>query len=228
MLGFSSVGSNSTFSKWVLTNWFLLMKSFPLQPKQGLQFFFFWDDPAGCRSVSRRRWASAIGWRRDICCQGHGLLQRGGVRRRQEPVEMPAAPSGFHILLWIFNLLGKKINQPLGIEVIAATQVLSLFHSLFQDSQESGPRLLHPGSTRTSSKLEAEATGAIRQTHGCRLQSSWFRCVRYKPSEDLYCFIFLTSHKNTGFPGGSVGKNPPANARRLRRHGFDPWVGKSP
>ena len=108
MLGFSSVGSNSTFSKWVLTNWFLLMKSFPLQPKQGLQFFFFWDDPAGCRSVSRRRWASAIGWRRDICCQGHGLLQRGGVRRRQEPVEMPAAPSGFHILLWIFNLLGKK------------------------------------------------------------------------------------------------------------------------
>ena len=31
-----------------------------------------------------------------------------------------------------------------------------------------------------------------------------------------------------GFPGGSVVKNPPANARRQRRRRFDPWVGKIP
>ena len=31
-----------------------------------------------------------------------------------------------------------------------------------------------------------------------------------------------------GFPSGSVVNNPPANARRCRRHGFDPWVGKIP
>ena len=31
-----------------------------------------------------------------------------------------------------------------------------------------------------------------------------------------------------GFPGGSVVKNPPVPARRLRRCSFDPWVGKIP
>ena len=31
-----------------------------------------------------------------------------------------------------------------------------------------------------------------------------------------------------GFPNGSVVKNPPANNRSLKRHGFDPWVGKIP
>ena len=31
-----------------------------------------------------------------------------------------------------------------------------------------------------------------------------------------------------GFPGGSVVKNPPANARDGRRHGFDSWVRKIP
>ena len=30
------------------------------------------------------------------------------------------------------------------------------------------------------------------------------------------------------FPGGSVVKNLPVNARRCRRCGFDPWVGKIP
>ena len=118
--------------------------------------------------------------------------------------------------------------MPLGIVFIAAAQVLNLFRSLFQDSQESGPGVLHPGSTHTSFKLGAEAIGATRQGHDCRFRSSWFLCIRYKPSEDLYCFILVTSPKNTGFPGGSVGKNPPASARRLRRHGFNPWVGKSP
>ena len=28
--------------------------------------------------------------------------------------------------------------------------------------------------------------------------------------------------------GGSVVKNPPANARSCKRGGFDPWVGKIP
>ena len=28
-----------------------------------------------------------------------------------------------------------------------------------------------------------------------------------------------------GFPGDTVVENPPINARRHKRHGFDPWVG---
>jgi len=31
-----------------------------------------------------------------------------------------------------------------------------------------------------------------------------------------------------GFLGGSVVKNPSANARRHRRYGFDPWIRKTP
>ena len=31
-----------------------------------------------------------------------------------------------------------------------------------------------------------------------------------------------------GFSGGSVVKNPPVPARRLRRCSFDPWLGKIP
>ena len=30
------------------------------------------------------------------------------------------------------------------------------------------------------------------------------------------------------FPGGANGKEPPANASRYKRHGFDPWVGRIP
>ena len=30
-----------------------------------------------------------------------------------------------------------------------------------------------------------------------------------------------------GFSGSSVVKSLPANVRRRRRHGFDPWLGKS-
>ena len=32
----------------------------------------------------------------------------------------------------------------------------------------------------------------------------------------------------SGFPGGAVVKNPPANKRRCRRCSFDPWVRKIP
>ena len=31
-----------------------------------------------------------------------------------------------------------------------------------------------------------------------------------------------------GFPGGTSGKEPTCQCRRLKRHGFDPWVGKIP
>ena len=31
-----------------------------------------------------------------------------------------------------------------------------------------------------------------------------------------------------GFSGGSVVKNPPANAGDVKRHGFDPWAWKIP
>ena len=32
----------------------------------------------------------------------------------------------------------------------------------------------------------------------------------------------------SGSPGGSVVRTPPANAKRRKRHRFDPWVGKIP
>ena len=38
----------------------------------------------------------------------------------------------------------------------------------------------------------------------------------------------ITCENLRGFPDGSVLKNPPANARRHRRHGFNLWVGKIP
>ena len=31
-----------------------------------------------------------------------------------------------------------------------------------------------------------------------------------------------------GFPGGAGGKEPACQCRRCKRHGFDPWVGKTP
>ena len=31
-----------------------------------------------------------------------------------------------------------------------------------------------------------------------------------------------------GFPGGASGKEPACQCRRLKRHGFSPWVGKIP
>ena len=31
-----------------------------------------------------------------------------------------------------------------------------------------------------------------------------------------------------GFPGGASGKEPASQYRRLKSHGFDPWVGKIP
>ena len=34
--------------------------------------------------------------------------------------------------------------------------------------------------------------------------------------------------KCLGFPGGASGKGPACQCRRLKRHGFDPWVRKSP
>ena len=33
---------------------------------------------------------------------------------------------------------------------------------------------------------------------------------------------------NKGFPGGTSGKEPTCQCRRLKRPGFDPWVGKMP
>ena len=31
-----------------------------------------------------------------------------------------------------------------------------------------------------------------------------------------------------GFPGGASGKGPTRQCRSRKRHGFDPWVGKTP
>ena len=30
------------------------------------------------------------------------------------------------------------------------------------------------------------------------------------------------------FPGGTSGKEPPCQCRRLKRHGFNPWIEKIP
>ena len=43
----------------------------------------------------------------------------------------------------------------------------------------------------------------------------------------LFLLILSSNYNNLGFPGGTVVKNPPANAGDTR-HGFDPWVGKIP
>ena len=44
-----------------------------------------------------------------------------------------------------------------------------------------------------------------------------------------FFFFFLIIFLGVlGFPGGSVVKNLPANSRRCRRYGFDPWVRKIP
>ena len=44
----------------------------------------------------------------------------------------------------------------------------------------------------------------------------------YKVGDQLILFII-----QTGFPGGTVVKNPPANAGGPQRCRFNPWVGKS-
>ena len=31
-----------------------------------------------------------------------------------------------------------------------------------------------------------------------------------------------------GFPGGASGKEPTCQCRSCKKHGFDPWVGKTP
>ena len=48
---------------------------------------------------------------------------------------------------------------------------------------------------------------------------------RVEAGSDL--LLELVAHKK-GFPGGSVVKNPPVNARDTRDKGLIPWVGKSP
>ena len=81
---------------------------------------------------------------------------------------------------------------------------------------------------------------------------SWWTCGSFLPphlpvqpgppflvfSSQSSCCTFLLFHPRAffcktltiwrGFPGGSVGKNPSASARRRRRWGFNPWVGKTP
>ena len=43
-------------------------------------------------------------------------------------------------------------------------------------------------------------------------------------SHNVICQIYLNEKKNWGFPGGTVVKNPSANARDR----FEPWYGKIP
>ena len=48
------------------------------------------------------------------------------------------------------------------------------------------------------------------------------------PHEDLYPGFHTSIIYNGAFPGGSVVKNPPANARAVRNSGSVPGLGRSP
>ena len=42
-------------------------------------------------------------------------------------------------------------------------------------------------------------------------------------------WMYLTTlNCNQGFPDGASGKEPTCQCKRHKRHGFDPWVGRSP
>ena len=45
------------------------------------------------------------------------------------------------------------------------------------------------------------------------------------PSQEIFS---KTSGLFMGFPGNACGKEPTCQCRKLKRHGFDPWVGKIP
>ena len=64
---------------------------------------------------------------------------------------------------------------------------------------------------------------AINRTRG----SPWVTSVVF--SEKFFLkHVFTHNSKTWGFPGGSVVKSPPASARRHKRSGFNPWVGRIP
>ena len=47
--------------------------------------------------------------------------------------------------------------------------------------------------------------------------------------EKLCSFLNINTYEhNQGFPGGCSGKDPACQCWRLKRHEFDPWVGKIP
>ena len=57
---------------------------------------------------------------------------------------------------------------------------------------------------------------------GKALPSSLAEAVRIKSMGH----ISLQLLRDEGFPGGTSGKKPACQWRRLKRHGFGPWVGK--
>ena len=57
---------------------------------------------------------------------------------------------------------------------------------------------------------------------GKALPSSLAEAVRIKSMGH----ISLQLLRDEGFPGGTSGKKPACQCRRLKRHGFGPWVGK--
>ena len=44
----------------------------------------------------------------------------------------------------------------------------------------------------------------------------------------LYIPVYGIIKDKMGFPGGTSGKEPNCQCRRHKRHGFNPWVGKTP
>ena len=48
-------------------------------------------------------------------------------------------------------------------------------------------------------------------------------------SHPFYILVsFLLVNPNKGLPGGANGREPACQCKRLKRGGFDPWVGKMP
>ena len=47
------------------------------------------------------------------------------------------------------------------------------------------------------------------------------RAEKEKKLKSIYCIL-------GGFPSGASSQEPACQCRRLKRHGFDPWVGKIP
>ena len=49
-----------------------------------------------------------------------------------------------------------------------------------------------------------------------------------KISKHLYIVFFWVILQYLGLPGGVSGKEPDCQCRRLKRHRFNPWIGKIP
>ena len=93
--------------------------------------------------------------------------------------------------------------------------VVSLLHPGHKQKYTE-PYLLTWGHPNTN--LNSPNLGWLPQ--GCHKISYFFCCLK--------SLTFAVFPKQEGFPGGASGKEPICQCRRCKRHGFDPWAGRSP